>query len=268
MIQTLGRLFRWRLALLNGISALAGSFLYPANLTPLTLAAAFFGVSCLAAGGSALNQVWERELDSRMVRTRRRPLPQGLISPALATTVAALAIGTGLLVLARACGRSALLLGLAALAWYLLVYTGLKRRTPFALLLGALCGALPPMIGWCAAGGGASDYRIVLLAGLLFLWQIPHFWLLQRRHRDDYRAAGVPLLDTATRPGLFWLWLLALPTAALLLPAFGLISGSKVLWYASFPAPLLLLALRRAEKPLFIYLNFFPILLTLLLALP
>jgi protoheme IX farnesyltransferase len=147
--------------------------------------------------------------------------------------------------------------------WYLAVYTPLKRKTALALPLGALCGAIPPLIGWCMAGGVPTDYRIIILAGVLFLWQMPHFWLLQERHESDYLRAGVPLV--AIRKGLFGLWIVALAAAALMLPALGLIGRPTPLWYAALSTPLLTLTLLRCRKSLFIFLNLFPLLLTMAL---
>jgi protoheme IX farnesyltransferase len=225
------------------------------------------GVTLLAAGGSALNQVMERDIDRLMVRTRRRPLPQGDLTPAQATTIGAAAILAGLLVLAAGGGLLPPLLGGAAVAWYLVVYTPLKRRTPFALVVGAFCGAVPPVIGWCSAGGGPGDYRIMLLAGLLYLWQVPHFWLLQRRHADDYRRAGIPLLEPLQPGGrLCRLWLVALAAAALLLPVFGIVSGEAARWYLVVPVGLGILACSRSERVVGPCINLFPVLVTMILA--
>jgi protoheme IX farnesyltransferase len=187
----------------------------------------------------------------------------GYLSTTAVATAGACAILAGLALLAATGGLLPTLLGLAASAWYLAVYTPLKRKTTLALPIGALCGAFPPLIGWCLAGGVPNDYRIITLAGVLFLWQIPHFWLLQERHRADYRQAGVPLV--AVGECLFGLWIVALTTATLMLPAFGAIGRPASLWYAAFPVPLLLLALMRSRKSLFICLNLFPLQLTLVL---
>lgn len=263
MIRTLVTLFRLRLALLNGVTALGGYFLFPAPIHAVALLAAFCGVTLLAMGGSAYNQLLERDTDALMNRTMLRPLPQGRLSAATAAFAGAGAILTGLALLTATGGILPPLLGLAATAWYLAVYTPLKRKTSLALPLGALCGAFPPLIGWTLAGGAPTDYRIITLAGLLFIWQIPHFWLLQERHGADYRRAGFPLV--VIRGGLFGLWIVALTAAALMLPAFGLIGSPTVMWYVAFPAPLLLLSLMRSRRLIFICLNLFPVLLTLAL---
>ena len=266
----LSRLVRLRLALLNGIAAVGGYFLFPAPAETAPCWAAFSGVVLLAAGGSALNQVLERDLDSLMVRTRLRPLPQGDLTPAAAAAIGGGCILAGLLLLWGVGGPLPALLGAATLAWYLGVYTPLKRRTPFALTIGAVCGALPPVIGWCLAGGNPADYRVIFLAGLLYLWQIPHFWLFQRRHADDFRRAGIPLLavwDKGSSPaaGLCLLWVAALVAAAMLLPAFGIIDRHIALWFAAFPLPFVIIRRFRSEAALFAYLNLFPLLVTLAL---
>lgn len=262
MIILLSKLFRPRLALLNGVTALAGYALFPAPFRPTPFLAALCGVTLLAMGGSAINQVLERDIDALMSRTMLRPLPQRRLSATTASVIGACAILAGLVLLASAGCFLPPLLGGAALVWYLAVYTPLKRKTTLALPFGALCGAFPPLVGWCLAGGAPTDYRIITLAGLLFIWQVPHFWLLQGRHEADYRLAGIPL--ATNRKALIGLWIAALAVAILMLPAFGLIARPAALLLALFPLPLLLLSLTRSRF-LFAYLNFFPVLLTLTL---
>ncbi|MGD0584731.1 MAG: UbiA family prenyltransferase, partial [Oryzomonas sp.] len=133
MISPLLKLFRPRLALLNGVAALGGYLLYPAAVRIISLAALFFGVALLAAGGSAINQVVERDLDRLMARTSRRPLPQRDLTPLSGTVIGSVAIMGGLMLLAAVGGPLPPLLGVTALGWYLAVYTPLKRRTSLAL---------------------------------------------------------------------------------------------------------------------------------------
>ena len=147
-------------------------------------------MALLAAGGSAINQVLEHDLDHLMIRTKLRPIPNNDLTITTATLFGCLCILSGFVLLYESGGAQPALLGIVALVWYLAIYTPLKRRTPFALIIGAVCGALPPIIGWCIAGGNPFDYQVMLLAGLLYLWQIPHFWLFQRRFVDDYRPSG------------------------------------------------------------------------------
>jgi protoheme IX farnesyltransferase len=269
MTGILSRLFRPRLALLNGISTMGGYLLFPAPIEQGSLWATCFGVILLAAAGSALNQVLERDIDRLMERTRCRPIPSGTLTPAAAAVIGGFCLLSGLLLLSYGGGIFPALLGAATLVWYLGVYTPLKRRTSFALAIGAICGTLPPVIGWCSAGGNPVDFRVVLLAGLFYLWQIPHFWLFQRRHADDYRRAGIPFFEPGARgaspAGICRLWLVALMAGAMLLPAFGIIVRHVALWYAAFPVILIILYRKRSETVLFTCLNFFPILITLAL---
>ena len=266
MIRALLRLFRPRLSLLNGVSAVGGCLLFPGEPENNVLWASFGGVAFLAAGGSALNQVLERDLDRLMVRTRLRPLPQGQLTPVSATFIGVGLILVGTTLLVAVGGLAPMLLGVATLAWYLFIYTPLKRRPPLALILGALSGALAPVIGWCLAGGSPFDYRVVMLAGLLYLWQIPHFWLLQRRHADDYRNAGIPMFGTSEKcAGYLGVWIMALIAASMLLPALGIIGPQVSVWYAIIPLPLVAMVMLRLETTLFSYLNIFPLLITLVL---
>ncbi|HBG07970.1 MAG: protoheme IX farnesyltransferase [Geobacteraceae bacterium GWC2_58_44] len=269
MILILSRLFRLRLVMMNGISALGGYLLFPAGPVTSTLCALFVGVSFLAAAGSALNQVLERESDPLMQRTRNRPIPKGELSAAAAIIIGVGCLGSGLAIVVAIGGVLPALIGTAALLWYLAIYTPLKRRTSFALALGALCGAAPPVIGWCVAGGSPADFRVILLAGILYLWQVPHFWLLQRRHADDYRRAGFPLFAPSgygrgVAP-VCGLWIVAMIAGAMMLPAFGIVGGNPALWCAALCAPLLITAVKRCEAALFACLNLFPVLVTLAL---
>lgn len=266
MTGAVSKLLRWRLALLNGVAAACGYLLYPAAIDNLTLAAAFGATALLAAGGSALNQVLEHDLDSRMERTRQRPIPSGILPVRAAAIIGGSIIGAGFFWLALAGNGGSLLSGAGALLWYLLVYTPLKRRTSLALPIGAICGALPPLIGWTLAGGAMSDHRIILLAGIMFLWQMPHFWLLQRRYADDYRAAGLPLCRSIAGSGtapLTALWVTALLTAALLLPAFHIVTPQRAIWFLLLLVPLIPLAFLRFDRLLRAGLNLFPLLLAL-----
>jgi protoheme IX farnesyltransferase len=262
MFTSFTKLFRIRLALLNGVTAVGGYCLFPAAHRHEALLAAFCGVVLLAMGGSAINQLLERDIDALMARTMQRPLPQGTLSATEAAIAGCCVILAGFVLLAACGGLLPPLLGGVALLWYLAVYTPLKRKTTLALPLGALCGAAPPLIGWSMAGGDPADFRIIILAGVLFIWQMPHFWLLQERHAADYRRAGIPLvMNRAALPGL---WLVALVAAALLLPAFGVIGKPSSMLLAAFSASLLLLALLRAGQ-FFFYLNLFPVVITLVL---
>lgn len=159
----------------------------------LALFGALAGVALCAAGSGALNQYLERDLDARMERTKARPIVAGRIAPECALLFGASAAASGVLVLDALCSRLAAGLGLASVVLYVLVYTPLKRVTTFNTLVGALVGALPPMIGWVAATG-RIDRGAWLLFAILFVWQLPHFLAIAWLHRDDYKRAGMRML--------------------------------------------------------------------------
>ncbi len=168
----------------------------------LVLAMALAGTGLVAAGASVLNQVMERDTDGLMLRTRTRPIPSGRILPGEARGFGAFLTGTGLVLLFALCGPLAAAVALATWASYLFAYTPLKRRTPLATLVGAVPGALPPVIGWAAARGRLDEGALILFA-ILFLWQIPHFLAIAWLYRDDYARAGFPMLPVIDREGRF-----------------------------------------------------------------
>jgi len=148
------------------------------------------GVFLLSAGASALNQYTERKSDALMGRTAGRPLPSGRMNPVTAVLMALLLLASGGVILSFT-GFLPLTLGLANVILYNIIYTGLKKVTAFAIIPGALVGAVPPLIGYTAAGGGVTDTIIILFALFMFLWQMPHFWLLLTRYGSEYEKAGI-----------------------------------------------------------------------------
>jgi protoheme IX farnesyltransferase len=167
-----------------------------------SMAAALAGTALVAAGASVLNQVMERDTDALMHRTRARPLPAGRLGVVEARVFGALLSGTGFAVLLRLSGPLAAAVALATWASYLFVYTPLKRRTPLATLVGAVPGALPPVIGWAAANGRLDPGAFILFA-IVFLWQVPHFLAIAWLYRDDYERGGFPMLPVLDREGSF-----------------------------------------------------------------
>lgn len=183
------------------------------------------GMFVLASGSAALNQWQERDIDARMRRTRDRPIPSGRIDPASALFVSVLLILVGFYCLScvTASARVLLILGGVGVVWYNGVYTYLKRVTAFAVVPGAVIGAIPPCIGYVSAGGSLYDPGILLVALFFFLWQIPHFWLLLLMVGGEYRMAGLPsVTDKLTQAQLAritFMWLLATAASALAFPA-------------------------------------------------
>ncbi len=165
-----------------------------------SMTAAVAGTAFVAGGAAALNQVYERETDRLMRRTRTRPLPDRRLTVAEARIFGVALSGLGLLLLAVRANLLAALLALITLGVYLIIYTPMKRRSPSATLVGAVPGALPPLIGWAAASGTLSIGGWTLFA-IVFLWQVPHFMAIAWLYRDDYRSAGFPLLPVVEPDG-------------------------------------------------------------------
>jgi protoheme IX farnesyltransferase len=192
----------------------------------------FLGVFLLACGACALNEVQEWRLDAQMERTSRRPIPSGRISPRQALALAVGLLESGFLALLFGANLGAAILGLAAVAWYNGLYTPLKRVTAFAVVPGAVIGALPPAIGWVAAGQSLFDPRCAALCFFFFVWQIPHFWLLVARHGQDYAKAGFPtllaLFDRDRLGRLTYTWIAATAASCLLLPLYGVVTAAPL----------------------------------------
>lgn len=168
-----------------------------ARLGLSSLAPAILGTALTAGGSMALNQVWEWSRDARMDRTRERPIPTRRIARFTAVLLAIAMILTGLAVLLIWVNLLTAVLALIVVGVYVLAYTPMKARTPFCTLVGAVCGAIPPMMGWSAATG-RLEYGAWILGATLFVWQIPHFLALAWLYREDYERGGfrmLPVLD-------------------------------------------------------------------------
>ncbi len=190
-----------RLNLLVVVSAVAGYAMAHGDTT--NLAALWWmvvGTGLVSGGASAINQVIERETDGLMRRTRLRPLPDGRLSTIEGLAFAAILSVLGLLVLAAGVNLLSAAVALATLASYAVVYTPLKKRTSFATVIGAIPGALPPVIGWAAAENALSQGAWVLF-GIVFLWQLPHFLAIAWIYREDYARAGLPMLPVIEPDG-------------------------------------------------------------------
>jgi protoheme IX farnesyltransferase len=187
------------------------------------------GIFILACGSSAINQYQERDRDARMNRTKGRPIPSGRISPRNGLLAGLLLSIAGALILFTGSGLGAVLLGLLALFWYNGIYTPLKHRTAFAVVPGAVIGAIPPLIGWVAAGGEISDPRALIMAFFFFIWQVPHFWLLMVKYGKEYSAAGLPSITTIYSirqiKKITFIWIFATVVSAVMLPVFGIVQS-------------------------------------------
>ncbi len=158
------------------------------------------GTGLIASGTAALNQWWEREADKKMKRTELRPLAAERISPAGALVFAIGLSIAGFVELWLGANLLTGLLGLFTLLTYLLIYTPLKQRTPHATTVGAIPGAMPPLIGFAAAYGSLTSEAWILFA-ILFLWQFPHFYAIAWMYREDYSRAGIRMLPVVDPSG-------------------------------------------------------------------
>lgn len=189
-----------RLSALAVLAVLAG--LYMGGRVPaLSLAIyALFGTILVAVGGNALNMFLEREADSRMHRTAGRPLPTGRLAPRGALVFGLVCVVGGLALLRYGTTDMATIICGAIAFTYVLVYTPLKRHSTLNTLVGAIPGALPPVVGYAAATGSV-DERALALFLILFFWQVPHFLAIAWRYRADYERAGMKMLPVVSPEG-------------------------------------------------------------------
>ena len=236
-IGSLFQLIRLKVSLAVTFSAFAAGvicagYIHSAFLFPI------LGIFLFACGASVLNQFQEIIFDRRMDRTRNRPLASGLMSPGKGLLWALLLLSAGIIVLVLSGKWISLILGIFNILWYNGFYIWLKRKTAFAIVPGAFTGAIPVLMGWSAAGGLIYDRVPWFLAFFIFLWQIPHFWLLMLKYGDEYRDAGLPVLSAifsiVQMKRIIIFWLLAASVSSLLLittiyPRIGLMDISVII---------------------------------------
>jgi heme o synthase len=194
-------LVKARLTLLVLLTTAVGFYLGAAgSINYIALFHAVFGTAFAAAGASALNQWWERRLDALMHRTRMRPIPAGRMLPRDALIVGSLLAIAGVTYLTIACNWLSAVLAALTIAIYIFWYTPLKRISTANTLVGAIPGALPPMIGWVAASGRLDPGAWSLFA-ILFFWQLPHFFAIAWIYREDYARAGFQMVSRGDETG-------------------------------------------------------------------
>ena len=216
-----------RLAALVVLTTVVGYVLAArGSFDPAALAWTLLGTTLTAFGANILNQWLEADRDRRMERTRNRPLPAGHVSRRTALIWGLVSAAAGLLVLDLATNRLTAALALFVIALYVLVYTPLKVRTPLNTAVGAICGAIPPMMGWTAATG-RLELGAWILGGILFIWQVPHFLSLAWMYRDDYARGGFRMMPAADPDGAIT-GRAAFIHALALLPITGALAGAGV----------------------------------------
>ena len=222
-IKTILTLLKYKVSLAVTFTAITGYMVYTGSfdIQILTLAVSVF---ILAGGSSALNEVQESRYDALMERTKHRPIPSGELSSQQALMISVIFILAGLVLLFNSFGIIPALLGAFNIVWYNLFYTNLKRITPFAVVPGSLVGAIPAFIGWTAAGGYLFDSVIVFIGFFLFIWQIPHFWLLMMKYGHEYEHAGFPTINrtisTESLKKIIFAWVLATSAFSIAIPLF------------------------------------------------
>jgi protoheme IX farnesyltransferase len=194
-------LVKARLTLLVLLTTAVGFYLGAAgSINYIALFHVVFGTALAAAGASALNQWWERRLDALMLRTRKRPIPGGRMLPRNALIVGGLLAIAGIIYLTMTTNRLSAVLAALTIVIYIFGYTPLKRISTANTLVGAIPGALPPMIGWAAASGRLDPGAWSLFA-ILFLWQMPHFFAIAWMYREDYARAGFQMVSKEDESG-------------------------------------------------------------------
>src|SRR6266566_5472853 len=201
VVADLAELVKARLTLLVLLTTSVGFYLGsepPINY--MALFHVFFGTAAAAAGAAALNQWWERRADALMRRTRTRPIPAGRMPPLQALTLGVILSVFGIGYLATVCNALSAALTAITIAIYIFAYTPMKRASTANTAVGAIPGAIPPMIGWAAARGSIGAGAWSLFA-IVFLWQLPHFFAIAWMCREDYSRAGFRMISSDDRSG-------------------------------------------------------------------
>jgi protoheme IX farnesyltransferase len=194
-------LLKFRLSFLVAFSCAFGFVLASGQVDWVKLAMLFIGGLLLSGASSAVNQVLEKDFDKVMTRTMTRPLPTQRVTVQEALIFAGICLALGTLILIQFTNSLTVLLSLLSMVLYSFVYTPLKRVGPVAVFVGAIPGALPPLLGWTAATGVIS-YEALIIFGIQFIWQFPHFWAIAWVADEDYKKAGFKLLPSGGQKDL------------------------------------------------------------------
>ena len=228
IIKDLFDLGKYRISISVAITAAVGYLLYEVKFD-LNLALTFFGTMLMSMGSASYNHWQERKIDPLMDRTKNRPMASGRMDSSKGFAISSILALLGMLLLLGTGEIGAMLVGLVTLLTYNLVYTPMKRVSNLAVIPGAIVGGLPPLIGWIAAGGSYGAPTIWALAIFLFLWQMPHFWLLLLLFDDQYERAGYVmlnrLLNRAQIGRVTFVWIVSLASIALIIPFYGVIDN-------------------------------------------
>jgi heme o synthase len=231
-IKNYSELSKIKIMIPVSLTGFTGYFIFDPHISVKILLTSF-GILLLAISASVLNQIQEADLDSKMNRTHNRPVPAKKIKLAHAIIFFIINLFAGTVIIYSTSNVSAALTGLITIIWYNGIYTYTKRLTAFAVVPGAVTGALPPLIGWLAAGGQAWDKPIIFLGFLFFTGQIPHFWLLMLKYGEEYEKAGIPsltkVLIRAQINRLTFTWVVVCAIAALFLCFFEIFRSEMIM---------------------------------------
>lgn len=251
LLNSIPALIKYKVSIAVTFTAITGYIVYTGRFD-FPLVYLILGVFFLASGSSALNECQESKYDAKMPRTMKRPIPTGKLSLTQALIISTLFCLVGLSILYYSFGAVTALLGVLNLVWYNLIYTYLKRVTSFAVVPGSLVGAIPAFMGWTAGGGSVFETTIIFIAFYMFIWQIPHFWLLMLKYGKEYEDAGFKTINQAVHPQnlklVIFAWVVATSFSSIIVPLF-LVS-------ISFPFFLLIFVLNLGFIAIFTKLSF------------
>jgi len=240
-----------RLSTLVLVTASGGLALAPGRIGVARAVLTLLGTAAVVGAANALNNFIEREIDARMRRTRERPLPAGRVEPFVALGLGIAIPLFAIPMLAQVANRLTAFLALVAIVTYVLVYTPMKQRSTLALFVGAVPGAIPPLMGWTAVTGRIDPGGLALFS-LLFFWQLPHFLAVSMYLKEDYARGGLRVFalvhgDERTKRWIVATTLALLPASLALLPL-GLAGPGYAIVAAASGAALLLFALRGLRR--------------------
>ena len=239
LLKVIFELTKFRLSLLVSFSAIVGFILASDNFNLIDLFVLGLSGYLITASSVINNQILEKDLDKKMDRTKKRPLPTNRISYKNSIIISVLFMLSGLLFMFLYFNVTAAILGLISLLIYTFAYTPLKRVGPIAVFIGAIPGALPPLIGWVAFTGNISIEAIIIFS-IQFIWQFPHFWAIAWIYHDDYKKVGFKLLpgkgeknfNTALNIMTYTLFLIPLGLLPTIFGITGIISGAIAVFCA------------------------------------
>ncbi|MEI8086342.1 MAG: protoheme IX farnesyltransferase [Paludibacter sp.] len=223
LINSIPALIKYKVSIAVTFTAITGYIVYTGRFD-FPILYLILGVFFLASGSSALNECQESKYDAKMPRTMNRPIPTGKLSLTQALVISTIFCLLGLFILYSSFGKVTALLGVLNLVWYNLIYTYLKRVTSFAVVPGSLVGAIPAFMGWTAGGGYVFETAIIFIAFYMFIWQIPHFWLLMLKYGKEYEEAGFKTINQAVQPQnlklVIFAWVVATSFSSIIVPLF------------------------------------------------